>query len=310
MNPPSSGPPNPRHARYRQMPIHWSSCPITIFLIIVCCAVAAISGIGSHTEPVSALYFAEPVSREQFSQLRYHLDSIQVTHGRDSPEYQEALTELKRASSPSPIKDIQRGQVWRLVTPMFLHFSALHLIFNMMWLWTLGRMLETLLRGVRFTLLVVVIAIISNTAQALIKGPHFGGMSGVVYGLFGFVVVHARLNPMGGLHLDPRTIRFMLIWLVLCFTNIFGPIANWAHSFGLLTGGALGGCAALRSGGLKALRRRHEFRRAVTESTGAIHRCEVCGKTEHHDPDLEFRVDTDGKEYCVHHLPADSVTRS
>lgn len=287
------------------MPIQWSGCPISIFLIVICCAVAAISRLGSDPDPVSSLYFSAPASKEILTQLGKRLDALGVSVGEDSPEYQEVLKQLENtvvASSP-PLEQIERGQIWRLVTPIFLHFGAIHLIFNMMWLWTLGRMLETHLRSIRFALLVFAIAVISNMAQALISGPNFGGMSGVVYGLFGFVMVHARLKPMGGLHLNPQTTRYMLIWLVLCFTGYLGPIANWAHTFGLLAGGVIGGGSALRSGGWKALRRRHEFRRAITASSGAIHLCEVCGKTEHLDPDLEFRVGTDGKEYCEQHLP-------
>lgn len=183
---------------------------------------------------------------------------------------------------------------------MFLHFGPLHLVFNKIWLWTLGRPLEHMLRRTRFILMVTGISIISNMAQAWLgHGTNFGGMSGVVYGLFGFVVVLARLHPTGGLHLDPRTIRFMMIWLLLCFTGLMGPIANWAHIFGLLAGGL----AALRSGGWKTMRRRQEFRRAIVESSGGIHQCRFCGRTEHHDEDLVFRVGSDANEYCVDHLP-------
>ncbi|HEX7262445.1 MAG TPA: rhomboid family intramembrane serine protease [Luteolibacter sp.] len=287
------------------MPVHWSGCPITIFLIVVCCIVAAISRLGSDTGPVSRLYFSEPASKELLVELADRLDSIEEAGGENSPVFQEVLGQYEKLvkSTSSPLKEIERGQIWRLVTPMFLHFGPVHLIFNMMWLLTLGRVLETHLRSTRFALLVVVIAAVSNIAQALIGGSNFGGMSGVVYGLFGFVVMNGRLNPMGGLHLDPRTTRFMLIWLVLCFTGLLGPIANWAHTFGLLAGGGIGGVTALRSGGLKALRRRHEFRRAINASADAIHHCEVCGKTEHDDPDLEFRVGADGLEYCSGHLP-------
>jgi GlpG protein len=154
---------------------------------------------------------------------------------------------------------------------MFLHFGPLHLIFNMMWLWSLGRPLETLLQRTRYILLVAVIALISNTAQAIFEGTNFGGVSGVVYGLVGFFIVHQRLHPNGGLYLDPRTIRHMMIWRVLCFTGMLGPIANWAHPFGLLTGGVLGGGSALRGGGWKTLRRRHQFHKAIIDSSGAIH---------------------------------------
>lgn len=304
MNQPSSGPPNPRHARYRQMPVHWSGCPITVLLIIICGIVAAVSQLGSKTSPVSWLYFSEPPPQEQLALLGERLESIEAAGGEESAEYEEILKLYDEAMTPTsrPLAQIEHGQIWRLVTPMFLHFGPVHLLFNIMWLWTLGRPLETLLRRTRYVLLVLVIALVSNSAQAFFSGTNFGGMSGVVYGLAGFFMVHQKLNPNGGLYLDPRTVRFMLIWLVLCFTGLLGPIANWAHTFGLLAGGAIGGGSALRNGGWKTLRRRHEFRRAIINSSGAIHRCEVCGKTEEHDPDLEFRVCSDGREYCEQHL--------
>ena len=274
--------------------------------MVICGIVAALSQLGSKPDPVASLYFSDPPPQKLLNRLEKRLDSLEEAGGEESPEYQEVLDQYAKATMPParPLEQIAHGQIWRLVTPMFLHFGPLHLLFNMIWLWTLGRPLETLLRRTRFILLIVVIAAVSNVAQALISGSiNFGGMSGVVYGLFGFVVVHERIHPTGGLHLDPRTVRFMLIWLVLCFTGLMGPIANWAHGFGLLAGGVIGGFYALRSGGWKTLRRRQEFRRAIIESSGAIHQCGVCGKTEHHDPDLEFRVDSDGREYCEHHLP-------
>lgn len=287
------------------MPIHWSGSPVTIFLIVVCCIVGAVSRLGSDTAPVSWLYFSDQPSQKVLDDLVDRLDSIEESAGDQSPEYRDALIQYERALEPmtKPFEQIGKGQLWRIVTPAFLHFGAVHLIFNMMWLWTLGRSLEFLLRKFKFLLLVVIIAAFSNIAQALGSGTNFGGMSGVVYGLFGFVIVHAKLHPTGGIHLNPQTIRYMLIWLVVCFTGYVGPIANWAHVFGLLSGGALGAGYAMADGGLKGLKRRHEFRRAIVAGSGAIHQCAVCGKTEDHDPDLEFRVCADGQEYCEHHLP-------
>ena len=44
--------------------------------------------------------------------------------------------------------------------------------------------------------------------------------------------------------------------------------------------------------------------RAIAEGDEALHRCEVCKRTEISSPDLDFRVSSDGHEYCVEHLPA------
>jgi len=40
------------------------------------------------------------------------------------------------------LEDIFSGQIWRLITPIFLHFMVIHILFNMMWLWDLGGNVE------------------------------------------------------------------------------------------------------------------------------------------------------------------------
>ena len=65
-------------------------------------------------------------------------------------------------------------------------------------------------------------------------------MSGVVYGLLGYIWMRAKFDPFSGLFLHKNTVIMMLVWLVLCFTGLLGPIANLAHLFGLLIGMAAG----------------------------------------------------------------------
>jgi GlpG protein len=133
------------------------------------------------------------------------------------------------------------GEWWRLITPVFLHFGFFHVLFNCLWLWDLGRRVELLLGKGWYLLFFLSTGIFSNIAQYLWSGPSlFGGMSGFVYALVGFVMVSHKLSPHRLTAVPSGVIIFMLAWLVLCMTNVmdyFGiGIANAAHLGGLLSG--------------------------------------------------------------------------
>ena len=142
--------------------------------------------------------------------------------------------------------EIRAGQAWRLITPIFLHFGLLHILFNMWWLYDLGTMIEGKLRAILFALLVVAIAVPSNFVQYAMSGPAFGGMSGVVFGLFGYAWVRGRLDPTCGLYLRPDVAFWMMAWFALCLTGAAGSVANWAHGAGLAAGALLGYLPQLR----------------------------------------------------------------
>jgi GlpG protein len=143
-------------------------------------------------------------------------------------------------SSNDTLDQVAAGEVWRLVTPIFLHFGLLHIVFNMFWLYDLGSMIERRLGTLWYVLLILVIAVPSNFFQFLMAGPDFGGMSGVVFGLFGYAWVRGRTDPTCGLYVRPDVAFWMLAWFALCLTPLIPNIANWAHGVGLAVGGLLG----------------------------------------------------------------------
>jgi len=138
------------------------------------------------------------------------------------------------------LPEIRHGQVWRLITPIFVHFSILHLLFNMLWLRDLGSLIEARASTLKLLLLVLVTGIASNIGQYLMSGPSFGGMSGVVYGLFGYIWMRGKFDPSSGMFLTDQTIMIMVGWYLLCLTGIIGSIANTAHTVGLVLGMGIG----------------------------------------------------------------------
>ncbi|MSU63618.1 MAG: rhomboid family intramembrane serine protease [Pedosphaera sp.] len=131
--------------------------------------------------------------------------------------------------------EIRHGEIWRLITPIFLHFHILHIFFNMLWLKDLGTLIEMRLGRNYLLALVAGTGVISNLGQYYLAGPAFGGMSGVVYGLLGYIWMRGKFDPDSGLFLHPTTVVMMLIWLCFGFTGAMA-IANGAHTIGLASG--------------------------------------------------------------------------
>ena len=132
---------------------------------------------------------------------------------------------------------LDNHQWWRIVGPNFLHFSFLHIAFNLVWWWMLGRQLELSFGTVSLVGFFVVASIFSNIAQLLVSGPNFGGMSGIVYALVGFVWWIGFLRPHWHINLPNNIIYFLLAWLVIGYFDVLWVnMANEAHTFGLISG--------------------------------------------------------------------------
>lgn len=146
---------------------------------------------------------------------------------------------------------IRAGEVWRLITPIFMHGGFLHFIFNAMALRDLGLVIETRMGSAKYLGMILVIAAVSDSAEHLITHHPFVGMSGVVYGLFGYAWIRGRLEPDCGLSLPRNVVYYMMGWFFLCMLVIPG-IANWVHAGGLVTGALFGTISPT----IRALRRR------------------------------------------------------
>lgn len=203
--------PRPRTSR-PPLAAQAKAAPLTIGLLILSVLVALITQLGSNLALVSW----------------FTISPFQIDNGH---LYFRSFSDV-----------FSSGQWWRIFTPALLHFSMMHIVFNSLWVWEIGRKLEYLLGKLVWLICILVTAITSNLLQYYFSGyPVFGGLSGVVYGLIGFAWLLPILLPAFPVMVNKTLMAFFMVWLAFGYTSLpesigLGRIANTAHTIGLLSG--------------------------------------------------------------------------
>ncbi len=229
------------NVRDRWRGVWWKSCPATATMVVICFLVAGVAT--DWDAPKKFMGLIPALCSDEQSALRNALFIQEPVFFLPGPDGDIALFE-----PPNIMKTIRKGQIWRFVTPVFLHFNFLHILFNMMWLRDLGSRVEFARGTRRYLGLVIVIAVLSNIAQLLWVGrfgipflaPRFGGMSGVVFGLVGYTWMKGKTQPQDGLGMSSEQIIMAVLWMLLCIGGVFGNVANTVHVVGFVTGLAFG----------------------------------------------------------------------
>lgn len=208
--------------------------PLTITLIVISALVALFTNFGKDLES------------PWFRQLCFsHVDLSKQTID---------LAKIDLTSNQLKLHSLAQGEFWRSITPIFVHFGVTHVVFNMIYLFQLGRAVELRYGTFLLGLFVIFSAVISNIAQVIspwdvmkmgLYNNHmvlqFGGMSGVVYALFGFVWIKSVIDRSSRFQMMPSTVTVMLGWMIFCMLpgsdKVLGfHVANWAHGMGLACG--------------------------------------------------------------------------
>ncbi|MCE9552847.1 MAG: rhomboid family intramembrane serine protease [Planctomycetes bacterium] len=138
------------------------------------------------------------------------------------------------------LPEVREGQIWRLFTPALLQVGGWpHMIFNMWWIYMAGALIETRRGSWAMLGIALATAVISNLAQFMLDGPSFGGMSGIGFGLFGYIWMKSRFDPGAGIYAPPDLVVQFLVFLVVCMLGWLGSIANAAHVGGMVVGMAI-----------------------------------------------------------------------
>lgn len=194
--------------------------PLTAALLVICFVVAFLTDLGEKRSGLQ--------SWMTLSTLSLAPDGRVVDHG---------------------FREIARGEVWRLVTPIFLHYGMFHLVFNMLALIGLGERVESRKGWRKMAVIIAVAAVLGNVGQFFEGGGQFGGMSGVLFALAGYLWAKGHADPEDGLSLQPNTAFLMVAWFLFGILNKVDPnpagpdasdaqvsFANVCHGAGLAVG--------------------------------------------------------------------------
>ena len=125
--------------------------------------------------------------------------------------------------------------LWHLVTPLFLHGSLMHLLFNCYALYLIGNMTVSMLGTKKFLQIYFFSGIISIMGSFILTDSLSVGASGAIFGLLGIHLYYFAVNPSR--YKELFGVDFLVIIglnLVLGFT--MGNIDNAGHVFGLIGG--------------------------------------------------------------------------
>lgn len=288
--PQADSPPSPQRAKRRFL----SSAPYgkwSLLIIFACVGIFFWAQVGRQpplpqirgvvqapylTPIVRSLLFDYPLYFELRDELVTKYTPQEIQEGSPpSPEETKLIAEMRKLTYWNGLYDrivdhfthgtplaytgplftkIRQGQVWRLFTPAVLHVDLIHIFFNLLWFMLLAHQVEYRLKSFRYLFFIILTAILSNTAQYLMSGVFFMGLSGVVVALAGFIWARQQVAPWEGYLLHRMTVIFLaafvfgLFFLQLVFftltvigkTTIHLPIANTAHLVGGLSGYLLG----------------------------------------------------------------------
>jgi membrane associated rhomboid family serine protease len=202
------------------------------------------------------------------------------------------------------------GELWRIFTFAFIPSSfSLFWIFALMFLFMMGDALEQAMGATRLTLFYLM-----GWLATVLCAFLFQSVGSPLYLNLSILLAFATLfpdTPILIMFILPVKVKWIALLSLLSVIAFAGSVAGFATlalclgNYFLFFGFDL--VKSFRTG-LEINRRRHEFREKARPTSDSLHLCKVCGRTENNAPDLEFRVATDGEEYCTEHLPLRSLS--
>lgn len=212
------------------------------------------------------------------------------------------------ALDPAKILD---GQVWRLVTYIFIPeaSNAIFVAIAIMFFWYVGDRLEAAWGAFRLNLFYFTGMFFSIVAAFFLGG------SGTYLNL-SLLLAFATLFPdeeilfMFILPLKMKWLAWVSVVLLAVGALALPLSAKAGIVVSLFNYFLFFGPEFFRNRLQRrvAIVRKAKFEEASIPESSAMHRCSVCGRTDLSNPRLDFRVASDGNDYCLDHLPKKTAT--
>lgn len=209
---------------------------------------------------------------------------------------------------------ILAGEVWRIVTFLFADsglggqsaFGMIFLFFMVMIAFMISDSLEGAWGVFRTSMFYYTGYIGLIIANLIYDTPAFGSGT-LIYSaaFFAFATLFPKVEFLM-MFIIPVQIRWLaLIGAVYYVIGIFGaPLLTGYYLLVFANYLLWAGIPALRGQArvVGSIQRRRKFQKDSSTDGNAFHRCAECNRTDLSDPELEFRMSMDGKEYCTDHL--------
>ena len=213
---------NMRKVQFRGGGAQGGPIPLTITLGVLCIVIGLLTNLG-RPRP----------ENELGTLIKSRLMFVDVG------AYQESV----ERAQPDPTLSLRQGEIWRVITPIFLHDGPFHLGMNLFVLFSFGRYVERWLGTPRYALFVLFAAVLPNLLQGLMPedlrgNPIFVGISGVTLSFFAYVWVRTSMDPTLGVRVPNIFAAFIVGYIVIGLSRVVPGwrIADLAHLGGFLVG--------------------------------------------------------------------------
>jgi len=149
---------------------------------------------------------------------------------------------LLRFGASNGILVVVFGDVWRLISAMFLHGSLLHITMNMLSLWFVGRVVERWFSPISYIIIYFASGIVGGLISIYFHPNTIAiGASGAIFGIFGAMGGFVLVNRNRLASFEEFIKQFGVILLLNLFIGVvFDSVDLSAHIGGLVIG-AIGG---------------------------------------------------------------------